>query len=628
MQSMFFIYFSFLVGNWLFRFLKIKIDYFVSRIVFKILSGITVLISVSLMLLLLGIFQQLIVYALIVFVFIFSSKMIYRHFIYLTNKNLVYNSLSWLKEFFNQHFILKFIILIWLLFYFFISFLPSATGGDALAYHLPFSMAMIKNASISFPIINAPNYGHFPLFAEILFAIQIMIFKNFISFKIVQFFIFILLFVFLLDFCRRYLNNKYLIFLAAILLLSNMPLLKLVLTGGLIDLYVFTFGIISFLSVINIFLDDNNNQLVISAILLGAALSIKYIGWFFAFINGLFLVYFCLFVKKENFKRIFKVLFIYFGIVFLISGFWYAKNFIYTGNPFFPFFSKTDIFARAVNEFVVERNFVGFLIFPFLFFGKTGLFKLPYAIFNALLFSLTYILFIFLLFKRKLSSIITIFFIFSELYLLILFFFSHQIRFAVPVLVFVSLLLVFLIDKIITLNSQLNNFSIYKYSIFLFIIGSLILGSASASAFNKEIKCLIGKTNINSCLSDIALYDIYIVDYINKNLKNEKILDYFNIYFIYNLKNNNHYISDYCDLDKLGINDTNIKNCLEKSHINYLIDDVRMREVFNEQLLYNINNMKYKIPIVEYFIKNSSVVFEIFDSKFRKNYIRLYRLNF
>ncbi len=634
LQAIGFIYISFLFGELFLKLIKISPDSLIKKLVFKIFIGFILLGNIGLVFLLLGIFKEIYFYLLGLLIAALSIKVIAAHFKYLISKNFFFGLPDQFKAFFSQHFILKFIILIWLLFYFFISFLPSATGGDALAYHLPFSIEMIRSSSISFPVMNMSNYGSFPLFAEIFFAIQILLFKNFISFKVVQFLIFILLFLLLLEFCFKQMKNKYLIFLFLALLLSNMPFIKLALVGGLIDLYVFAFGIISFLILIYCFVDRKIDfkDLAVSAMFLGAALSIKYIGIFFAFINLPFLFYLCLFTKNRNFKHIFKVFIIYFGIVFLVCGFWYVKNYIIADNPFHPFLSDFEIGKRqlsaSINDFVVERNFLGFLMFPFLFFGKSGLFKLPYAMFTAFSFLSAYLLFIFLFLKKKLSIIAVILLLFIELYLLMLFFFSHQIRFAVPALIFAALLLVFLLDALMTyLDFRFNNFSlkIKKYFIFLFVIVSVVLFGASVQAFNKEAKCLIGKTDKNVCLSDIALGDVYVMDYINKNLKNEMILDYWNIYFIYNLKNNNHYLSDYCSLDKLGISDENIKNCLEKSHIKHLIDDARMRGVVDEKSM-DINNMRYKIPIVDYFIKNGTVVFEIFDQKFRKDYIRLYKL--
>ena len=635
-QSVLFCYFSYLTGFLICKLLKIKLISCIKKTVYPIILGYGALGSIGLLFALFGIYKISSFYLLAIIIILLSNKTISNHLKWIV-KIRPDKIVHLIKTSFKNFVFLKIIILVWIILYFAISFTPSVMGSDGLAYHLPFTIKFINSSSISFPVMGSLSYGHLPLFTEVFYGIPIIIFKNFVTFKIIQFSALVLLLLVLMDFCRKYIKNKILLPFLAILIFSNMPLQKAALSGGFIDIFTFLFGVSSLLILTDVFINrqSNNNEkdkFLISGIFLGLALSTKYLALFFVILNYLLLILLYL-SRKKSFLQVIKKTLLYTFPVILLSGFWYIKNIIYTGNPVFPMFSRAD-FTIAVGRFVIERKILNFFIFPFVFFGKKQIFELPYAFLNAFYFAFAYLAGIFLIIKKKISKPEIILFILLEIYLAFLFYFSHQIRFAIPALILITVLCIFILDKvIITLNDYFKR-CLHKFTCFLsilFSIVSIILFIGSANAFATEISCLVGQKEMDKCLAETTGSMIYVTNYINQNLQNKTIIEYWNPFQQFSLKNGNHYSEYFCEDKILGKNIHNIdindaiKACLADANIKYLADDTSSRRSYS--LHPEINNVKHKIVITQYFIENAEIIYEFFDSsKERNSYIRLYKL--
>jgi len=450
-----------------------------------------------------------------------------------------------------------------------------------------------------------------------------MLFKNFISFKVVQFSAFILLIIILVDFCRKFIKNKSFLYFFFIILFSTMPLVNAALLGGLIDIFTYLFGISSMLILLNIIINKKNhkNKILLSAIFLGFSISTKHLGLTFALLN-FFLLIFIYF--KKPWKKILNDIGLYAVIIFIIAGFWYIKNFIFTGNPLFPMFSNASplftkqTFDNAVGEYLITKNFINFFAFPFLFWGK-NISKLPYAILNALYFALTYAMAIFLIIIKKIQMLEIILFALLEIYLLIIFYFSHQIRFAIPALILMTILFILLLDKIF------HQRALKSYIAGLIIIASIILFAGSLKSLKTETLCLAGIKSENVCIAEKIGTMSYITNYINTNLTNETILEYWNHLEHFSLKKGNMYSEYFCE-DKLNedsLANSAIKECIEQKSISYLALNTKDKAIWEQYP--DANNLKYKINIVDFFIHNGAIIYEIYDKK-RDSYSRLYKL--
>ena len=434
MQSAVFIYFSYLSGKIIIKLLKIEADSKILRLAYPLMLGYGLIGNFGLLLAVLGLFKAVYFYLLFAFIIILSRKELAAHFhkiIGLIKQKEEIKNLC--QHFLKNNIVLKIIIFLWIAFYFLISFLPSSMGSDGLAYHLPFAFDIIEKGKIVFPLLDSSAYGHLPLLAEIFYAIPILLFKNIIVFKILQFSTSLLLLLVLHNFTVKIIKNKILIYLLIAGFLSLMPFQSAALAGGFTDAPAFLYGLASFLILVNIFIKKNSDEynygeFLLSAVFLAFCLSIKYIAFFFAVLNGLLLLS-IIFSRK---KSAIKIVALYAAPIFLLSGFWYLKNFILTGNPLYPisFFTKDEITQGLEEYLVLDRKLTNFFIFPFLVFGRDTILKLPFAFYNACLFAFMYLAGLFLATKKRLAALELTLFGFIEIYLLL--FFTGRIKSASP----------------------------------------------------------------------------------------------------------------------------------------------------------------------------------------------------
>ena len=274
---------------------------------------------------------------------------------------------------------------------------------------------------------------------------------------------------------------------------------------------------------------------------------------------------------------------------------------------------------------VLDKKLTNFFIFPFLVFGRDTILKLPFAFYNACLFAFMYLAGLFLAAKKRLAALELTLFGFIEIYLLLLFYWTHQIRFAAPALVILLILNVIMLDKIISLlpNSVNNIFNKKNYLVyFLISFVSIILFIASANSLKNQTLCLLGKNDPSFCLARTAGAAIYGINYINQNLKNQIILNYWNPFYGYFLENGNRLGNTTCGQEN-DFSDQALKTCLNKEKIVYLLDDSGSR--YSRNLYPERNRVNLKIAITDYFIKNADKIYEYYYEK-DKSYIRLYRL--
>lgn len=121
--------------------------------------------------------------------------------------------------------------------------------------------------------------------------------------------------------------------------------------------------------------------LILAGMMQGLALGTKYSAFTGAAIIGLGILWFCLRTKNPNqtyFRRIVTPI-LKFGIpALLVSSPWYLKNWIWTGNPVFPFYFVQQMIDPAglkitmeyLSSFGTGRSFLDYLLLPFTLFTK------------------------------------------------------------------------------------------------------------------------------------------------------------------------------------------------------------------------------------------------------------------
>jgi len=365
LEASLFIYSSFLIGAYAIRLLRAVFSgsqYFA----LSILLGYGFWGLIGFISGLLGFFEAITFRVIFALVFIASFRTVRAHGAFLTGAL----PLRALKAFFKENAVFKGLVIVWIFLTLLIAFVP-ITGFDALKYHLPIIQDLIAVGTLTFsPEIY--NYAYLPVLAEIIYAVPLVIFNNTTDpyiFQLVQYSGAVLFLLLIYGFVKNITKHAFLPIIAVLAILSMMDFQREILHGGYIDVLMFTTALASML----ILLQDigrgklEKGNIVISALLLGFAISMKYFALFFVGFNGLLLLYhyFC---TKTDFRVTFAGFLKYFSIPVLIAGFWYVRNLIVFGDPLYPIFKSTE-FAQDI-WWIAERTISNMFLFPFLKWGE------------------------------------------------------------------------------------------------------------------------------------------------------------------------------------------------------------------------------------------------------------------
>jgi len=493
-EALFFIYVAYLAGRLFLKVLGVNFSTPESNIkynIYAILCGYGVYIFLGFIIALFGIFSAIPLWLFTCIIFIFSLPTLLIHFrvlnIFLTSPGkLIVNT----RKIFQDNTLLKFIIVSWLVVNSFLIFVP-ITSYDTLDYHLPIMLDIIKEKKLTFtPEIR--QYNFLPVFGEIFYAVPMVMFgeatedmyhifdynnttqiidrKQIMSrngpftFQVLQYSVIILLTLLFYAFLRPRLKNKFLIPVAILFILSIFDLWREVLHSGYIDVIGFIFGIASLLIIIENCCEDKIkwNELMVSAFFLGIALGVKYLALFFGFINLFCLIFL---YKKQNItlKRSTIKLLKYGCVLLIVSSFFYFRNLIQFGNPVYPMFNENH-FTTVVNEFLLERTFANYLIFPFYRYSRW--LEIPSETSSRLIvvgyYALLYVLGTFLAIKNKFTTVEKLLMFSTFTLSVLLFLSSHIYRFNLPLIILITPLLALFIDKFYTQLEESTSPKIYQ----------------------------------------------------------------------------------------------------------------------------------------------------------------------
>jgi hypothetical protein len=244
----------------------------------------------------------------------------------------------------------------------FLAALAPSEAYDELAYHLPIARA-IDSAHAAAQLLHAHDaYGNLPSLGESLYAAALAVDGTALV-HVLQLTV-VLAFVTLAAAFVRELCGARAGAVAAIALLAY-PDLTYLATTGYVDAAATAFEVGALLLVLRWLLRRTTADLPAAALLLGFAVSVKYTALFTAAVVGMT-------VAVVAFRRRpARPVIVSAGVALVASGFWYAKNLIRFGNPFWPFYlghrsmdDRTyDDFVRGVHAFG-PRTATAFLEVP------------------------------------------------------------------------------------------------------------------------------------------------------------------------------------------------------------------------------------------------------------------------
>jgi len=469
-ETLVFVYVSYLSGGLFLRWTKIGLDTKTKNFVYSVMLGFAIFGFAGFVSALFGVFGPNILRTFFVFVLFLNFKTILSHIKFLRTADFS-SVIIFLKNFFKTNPILKVIIFLWLFSIFLIVFVP-ITGHDTLDYHLPIIFDIIDQGKLTFSADVNGAYEYLPVFVEIIYAVPLAIFGNFSDpfiFQLLQYSALLLFLLLVCDFLKHRIENKFLNIVSIFFILSIFDFQREVMHGGYIDVFLFLFGIASALLIIENYSKEphDNKMLNLSAVFLGFAFAMKYMAFFFAVINLVFLLAYYI-KKRSGYYQFFKRIFVYGLIVFAIGGFWYVKNLVVFDNPVYPMFSDNNFKSDITFCCIVDRTMGNLFLFPFIRFGQWFLPDQVNESSSQLVvfgyFTLMYLLMAFrLLVRKKFRTDEILLFFFIQIYLGFLFFISHHTRYMLPGIIMVPLLLVLLLDEFYNYLKEKLGDGFYRY---------------------------------------------------------------------------------------------------------------------------------------------------------------------
>jgi hypothetical protein len=223
------------------------------------------------------------------------------------------------------------------------------TQWDAIEWHLASAKLYLEQHALVF----APylRYPVFPQTNQMLFAGALLFFDDLFA-QLIELLLFATLAASVLAFGKRYLSARAGWWAAALLLSS-----PIVIWAGVVAyvdvglmLYIFVGGYAFW----NWVTARERDWLVMTGVILGLAVSVKYPALFFVLLFGAVAL-----LKGRGGERITAPLIIG-GISLLVAGPWLARNFYYTRNPVFPYYY--EIFAPLFGYGEWSREYIGDLL--------------------------------------------------------------------------------------------------------------------------------------------------------------------------------------------------------------------------------------------------------------------------
>ena len=205
---------------------------------------------------------------------------------------------------------------------------------DEAIYHLPVTRELVEQGKI-FPNFNN-SMGNQPFLIHMIYAICLIVGSD-IAAKIFSLSLTIATALALYGFCERFLTRRVAVIAVFVFFAAGMVTEVAVTTR--VDVSVAGILFVTAYAMINYLETGSRGWLLASAMLAGFSLGVKHsAALWLLFIGGM---YFVESVRKprENFLATLKYGVLFVVIALAMASPWYVKNYIWFGNPFYPFFT-------------------------------------------------------------------------------------------------------------------------------------------------------------------------------------------------------------------------------------------------------------------------------------------------
>ncbi len=214
----------------------------------------------------------------------------------------------------------------------FLLVLTPAIGKDALIYHLAVPKLFLKHHGLYF--IPGNIFSHYPLGGEMLYVVGLVL-RGEVFAKEVHFIMALCVLLGMWQFMRHHISEALFIPLA-LLIFYTIPSVFVISHSAYNDLTVSFYTLLAVYAFVNWFARRDSVWLMLCGVFSGLAMSTKYTALFLPFLGCLGVLWACRH-HKLSLQRALRLLLAYFACTFIVGSPFYIKNWIMTGNPFYPF---------------------------------------------------------------------------------------------------------------------------------------------------------------------------------------------------------------------------------------------------------------------------------------------------
>jgi 4-amino-4-deoxy-L-arabinose transferase-like glycosyltransferase len=227
---------------------------------------------------------------------------------------------------------------------------------DSLWYHLTLPKLYILNHGLFFHLGAKMVYSVMPKLIEMLYA-SAMILTNDSFAKLIHFSFGILILIAIYKISRKFVSKEFSI-LAAAVFYANLVVGWESITAY-VDLARGFYELLAIWGFINWFETKQKKWLIISAVVLGLAVTVKLVAAFSLLIFLALFVY-KKFMQNEQWLSVIKNYLIFFILTFIVPLPWFIFSYLKTGNPFYPYLSNVGAGSSATFKFISFPNVLSF----------------------------------------------------------------------------------------------------------------------------------------------------------------------------------------------------------------------------------------------------------------------------
>jgi len=301
---------------------------------------------------------------------------------------------------------------------------------DALNYHLFLPKIWLSRGAI----ITIPEniYSFFPAYWE-CFLSSAMVIGNDITPKLLHFLYLIFLCFLLTHFLKEFSANKWANILCLIFIAT--PVVNRIAAWAYLDLVFSFYTLGALFLLIKYTQEDKKIYFWLSALFAGYSVGMKYLGltWLICLLP--FFIY-----QNKNWKTLTAEYIKYISVAIIVGSPFYIRNWIHTGNPFFPFLSsifhnhllpqdKYQLLMLYFNSYGRGKSFLDLILLPFRLLFQAE-FKSPQGFDGKI--NILYLLGLALFIKHKRDKSPRYLFLIFLSYILFWFYLSQQMRFLIP----------------------------------------------------------------------------------------------------------------------------------------------------------------------------------------------------